>query len=67
MRRHHVHLLPDIETATRVGARRGKPVILAVQAAALEQAGHAFYLTSNRVWLTDHVPSDYLAPMPSGS
>jgi putative RNA 2'-phosphotransferase len=30
MARHHVHLSPDIETATRVGARRGKPVILRV-------------------------------------
>jgi len=60
MRRHHVHLSPDIETATRVAARRGKPVILAVRAAALEQAGHAFYLTSNQVWLTDHVPPTHL-------
>ena len=28
MSRHHVHLSPDRETATRVGARRGRPVVL---------------------------------------
>ena len=27
-RRHHVHLSKDVETASRFGARRGKPVIL---------------------------------------
>ena len=60
MRRHHVHLSPDVETATKVGARRGAPVILAVRAAALEQDGHAFWLTSNQVWLTGHVPPEFI-------
>jgi len=61
MRRHHVHLSPDINTATRVGARRGAPVILAIRAAALAEAGQVFLLTGNGVWLTDHVPPAYLA------
>lgn len=61
MRRHHVHLSADITTATRVGARRGKPVILAIRAAALAESGHVFLLTGNGVWLTDHVPPSYLA------
>jgi len=60
MRRHHVHLSPDIETATRVGARRGVPVVLAVRAAALAETGQAFLLTANGVWLTDHVPPTHL-------
>ncbi len=60
MRRHHVHLSPDLETATRVGARRGRPVILAVRAAALDAAGQPFFLTSNRVWLTESVPPDFI-------
>lgn len=30
MARHHVHLSPDRETATRVGARRGRPVVISV-------------------------------------
>jgi putative RNA 2'-phosphotransferase len=38
MSRHHVHLSATIETAEKVGARRGKPVILAVDAAALPTA-----------------------------
>src|SRR5262245_62036593 len=39
MRRHHVHLSPDVETATRVGARHGRPAILIVDAVAMTQAG----------------------------
>jgi len=30
-KRHHVHLSPDILTATKVGARRGQPVVLTVK------------------------------------
>lgn len=60
MRRHHVHLSPDIETARRVGARRGAPVILAIQAAALHATGQPFLLTSNQVWLTASVPPQYI-------
>ena len=61
MRRHHVHLSPDKTTATIVGARRGEAVILTVRAGAIAAAGHVFFLTGNGVWLTDHVPAEYLA------
>jgi putative RNA 2'-phosphotransferase len=60
MSRHHVHLSKDEETATRVGARRGRPVILTVDAAAMARDGHFFYRSSNGVWLTDVVPPPYL-------
>ena len=60
MRRHHVHLSPDVETATRVGARHGRPVILSVDAAAMARAGHVFYMSANGVWLTDEVPPEFL-------
>jgi putative RNA 2'-phosphotransferase len=60
MSRHHVHLSPDRETATRVGARRGSPVVLAVDAAAMRAAGHEFRLSANGVWLTDHVPPAFI-------
>ncbi|KAA9378531.1 RNA 2'-phosphotransferase [Microbispora cellulosiformans] len=60
MERHHVHLSPDRETATRVGARRGRPVVLVVDAAAMHAAGHRFRLSANGVWLVDHVPPAYL-------
>ena len=58
--RHHVHLSPDEETARVVGKRRGKPIVLVVQAGELHDAGHEFFVTPNHVWLTDHVPTKYL-------
>jgi putative RNA 2'-phosphotransferase len=60
MRRHHVHLSADRETATRVGARRGRPVVLAVDAAAMRRAGHIFRISANGVWLVDAVPAPFL-------
>ncbi|SOE12392.1 putative RNA 2'-phosphotransferase [Streptomyces sp. 2323.1] len=60
MSRHAVHLSPDRETATRVGARRGRPVVLTVDAAAMHRAGHVFQVSANGVWLTDRVPAAYL-------
>lgn len=60
MRRHDVHLSPDVETARRVGARRGKPVILTVRAGAMYEAGHDFRLSANGVWLTPSVPAVFL-------
>lgn len=61
-RRHHVHLSPDVETARRVGARRGGPVVvLAVDAGAMAADGYLFYRSANGVWLTDAVPAAYLA------
>ena len=59
--RHHVHLSADRETAVKVGQRHGKPVVLRVDAAAMHQAGRAFYLSDNQVWLTEAVPPQYLA------
>ncbi|MFB0628026.1 RNA 2'-phosphotransferase [Streptomyces sp. AB3(2024)] len=60
MARHHVHLSPDRETATRVGARRGRPVVLTVDAGAMRAAGHVFRISANGVWLADAVPPEFL-------
>ncbi len=60
MNRHDVHLSPDRATATRVGARRGRPVVLSVDAAAMHRDGHVFHVSANGVWLTKTVPSRYL-------
>ncbi|MFE7539909.1 RNA 2'-phosphotransferase [Streptomyces platensis] len=60
MSRHAVHLSPDRETATRVGARRGKPVVLTVDAGAMHRAGHVFRVSANGVWLTSRVPAPFL-------
>ncbi|MFI6231322.1 RNA 2'-phosphotransferase [Micromonospora echinospora] len=59
--RHHVHLSSDVETARRVGSRRGGPVVvLTVDAAAMARDGYLFYRSANGVWLTDAVPVGYL-------
>lgn len=58
--RQHVHLSKDRATAVNVGSRRGKPVILSVQSASMYQAGYNFYCSKNGVWLTDHVPVEYI-------
>ncbi|MYT70240.1 MULTISPECIES: RNA 2'-phosphotransferase [unclassified Streptomyces] len=60
MDRHDVHLSADRETATRVGARRGRPVVLPVDAGAMHRDGHVFRLSANGVWLTAAVPPRYL-------
>ncbi|MEV7194903.1 RNA 2'-phosphotransferase [Streptomyces sp. NPDC093510] len=60
MNRHAVHLSPDRETATRVGARRGRPVVLSVASGAMHRDGHVFQVSANGVWLTAAVPPGYI-------
>ena len=62
-KRHHVHLSRDVETARKVGARRGKPIILQVDAAKMYEQGFKFFLSVNGVWLTDSVPANFLTRM----
>ena len=62
-KRHHVHLSKDIETARKVGARRGKPVILLVEAGKMHEQGVVFFLSANGVWLTEAVPAEFLKRM----
>ncbi|HEX8676784.1 MAG TPA: RNA 2'-phosphotransferase [Segetibacter sp.] len=59
--RQYVHLSPDKETAMSVGRRHGKPAVLLVDAAKMEEDGFAFYLSENKVWLTESVPAKYLS------
>lgn len=58
--RQYVHLSLDKETAEAVGKRYGKPVVLTVQADRMQQDGFRFYRSANGVWLTDHVPEEYI-------
>jgi len=60
MNRQHVHLSADIETAQKVGSRRGKPIILKIQSELMHQNGISFFLSENNVWLTDAVPAHYI-------
>lgn len=60
----HVHLSPDIATATAVGRRHGRPVVLEVDAARASAEGITFYLSENGVWLCDRLPAQYLVLSP---
>jgi putative RNA 2'-phosphotransferase len=59
--RQFVHLSADRETAERVGARRGKSVVLIVDAAGLHRAGEPFFRAENGVWLVGGVPPQYVS------
>lgn len=58
--RTHVHLSADIPSAMKVGIRHGKGVVLAVDAEAMVGQGHEFFVSENGVWLTRHVPRQFL-------
>ena len=63
MKRTHVHLSSDIDTATKVGSRHTKgkqPIILEIDAKSMYKSGGKFYLSENKVWLTDYVPVRYI-------
>jgi len=58
--RMHVHLSSDIDTALRVGSRKGRPIVLSVRAQIMHNDGYKFYKSANGVWLTDSVPARYM-------
>src|SRR4051812_39560330 len=58
--RHPGHPAADGEPASRVGGRRGQPVILTVRADDMIAAGHVFYRSDNGVWLVLHVPPGFI-------
>lgn len=59
-KRHHVHLSKDVETATKVGERRGKPIILKIDAKKMQDDGLRFFISDNGVYLADSVPKKYI-------
>ena len=59
-RRHHVHLSDDEETAGAVGRRYGRPVVLTMVGGRMQGAGHMFFRSANGVWLTEHVPVEFI-------
>lgn len=60
MQRHHVHLSAETKMTLQVGARHGNPVLLTILSAEMHQAGHTFYLSTNNVWLVEHVPANFI-------
>jgi putative RNA 2'-phosphotransferase len=55
--RQHVHLSEDLQTATTVGQRYGKPIVLKVETLRMYRQGFKFYQAENGVWLVDTVPA----------
>ena len=60
MKRHHVHLSADTETAQKVGIRYGKPVILKIDTAEMLAENYEFFVSANGVWLVESVPPKFL-------
>jgi putative RNA 2'-phosphotransferase len=60
MNRQHVHLSEAYNTALEVGRRHGKPMILKIDCEQMIKDGFRFYLSENKVWLTDTVAVKYI-------
>ena len=67
-KRHPVHLHVDQNLAASVGQRRGRAVVLTIDTKRMEADGYEFFVSPNSVWLTDHVPPEYITfPHTAGS
>jgi len=58
--RQYVHLSSDQATATKVGQRHGKPIILVIDSESMYRDGLDFIISKNKVWLTDYVDPKYI-------
>ena len=66
MARQHVHMAVEIGTARSVGMRHGSEVVIRIDAGEMHLAGFEFYKSENGVWLTDHVPAQFLQGLEVG-
>ena len=58
MNRQYVHLSADVETAKNVATRHsGKYIIFEIDTESMLKENYKFYLSENKVWLTDFIPS----------
>ena len=60
MNRLYVHLSTDVQTARKVGARHGEPIVYEIDCAAMRRDAHVFYLSQNGVWLIKQAPYCYM-------
>jgi putative RNA 2'-phosphotransferase len=60
MERHDVHLSAETTITLQVGGRHGKPALLKIRAGEMHRAGNQFRRSANGVWLTQHVPPQYI-------
>jgi len=63
MTRLYVHLSADVETAVKVGSRHGAPAVYVIDTGRMADDGYVFYKSVNGVWLTRHVPVEYMEKM----
>lgn len=59
-RRQYVYLSEKTETAYNVGKRHENPSIIVILADKMYKAGKRFYLSKNKVWLTENIEIEYL-------
>ena len=60
MARQQAHLSADKEIALEAGRRKDRhPVLLEINASAMQSAGIVFYLGNGMIWLCDYVPPEY--------
>jgi len=61
MKRHHVHLTDDLNTASSVGIRHGSEVIITIDTRPMLKDKVEFFQSENKVWLVDFVDSKYFS------
>lgn len=59
--RNHVHLSADYNTAIKVGARHGNPIVLKINSEQMALDGIKFWKSANNVWLTEYIDSKYFS------
>lgn len=66
MKRTHVHLSKDEETAINVGKRKSSNIVIVkIKAKEMVSEGNKLYISKNGVYLADFVPAKYLDSTPS--
>ena len=65
--RSHVHLSADPASAAAVGSRRGRPVILVIDAAAAHRYDQRFCRATNGVWLTGPLSARWITRQPGAN
>lgn len=60
MSRQYVHLSSDIKTASKVGARHGKAIVLVIDSRQAYEDGVTFYKSENNVCLSESVDVKYI-------
>lgn len=65
--RQQVHLSTDAQSAIKVGQRHGKPIVLLIAAQKMAAKGFPFYRADNGIWLSDHIPPEFIQVFSSTS